>query len=189
MLPIAGFSLVGLMACPALCGVWAYRHDQSGQGYRFLADRGVSPSLVWLSKHLVRLPVVVAYVAFAVVIALVFGHLNVMVALTIFTFWTPLAVVSYSVGQLVGQTIRSPIVSSFLACVCSGLLIGGSQYLRAIHMPAVFDLVPVAILFFVSWFHSRDWMEERNTVAAWGRFAASLLIPFALFYASIGCLK
>src|SRR5712691_6479206 len=101
-------------------------------------------------------------------------------------FVTIYAFASYSAGQLVGQVIRSPIVSAFLACVFSGLLSSCIACLDALHVPIGFQVAPTLILLAASWLRSRDWLEERNTVAAWSRFAASVLIPFAVLYGSIG---
>ena len=127
----AGVVLIGpLLISGVLFGVWAYQPDQHDQLLRFLADRGVSPRLVWLSKHLVRIPILLVVVFAALVMALLsspgwYGMQGVHIAERLavsgvmalgFSF------LSYACGQLLGQLIRSPIVASFLGVVLTGLV-------------------------------------------------------------------
>lgn len=187
LLMTGGPGMLALLLSPAFCGVSAYQVDQRELRFRFLADRGIAPTLTWWSKHMVRLPMIgasaVSFFTAAIVIALIDRHVpfpweGVMwVTIHVFT--------SYSLGQLFGQLIRSPIVASFLACLCSGLLFVWTMCVEQIHVPIVFQFAPTAILLAASYLRSRDWMEERRSLAAWSRLAASVLVPFALLYGSI----
>ena len=76
---------------------------------------------------------------------------------------TVFAFVSYSAGQLVGQSVRSPIVASFLACVLSALMAGWVSCLRMLPLPFGVELVPAFILLGASWLRSRDWLEDRKS--------------------------
>ena len=48
-------------AVPALLGIWSFRAEQQSRRFRFLAERGVGPCSVWLSKHLVWFPMACAF--------------------------------------------------------------------------------------------------------------------------------
>ena len=188
LLITGGSGMLALLLSPMFCGVWAYQVDQRELRFRFLADRGVAPSLTWWSKQLVRLPMIgvsaVCILPVLFAITLMDRHVSfpwegvMLVTIHVFT--------SYSLGQLFGQLIRSPIVAAFLACLFSWLIFGWTICVEQIHVPIFFQFAPAAILLGASYLRSRDWMEERRSLAAWGRLAASVLVPFALLYSSIG---
>ncbi|MCX7419488.1 MAG: hypothetical protein NT013_08120, partial [Planctomycetia bacterium] len=185
---ITGFGLLALSLFSVFCGVWAYQYDQREQRFRFLADRGVPPELAWLSKQIVRLSVVAtAVLSLFFSMALIFIlHRPMHSPFDLASYLTIIAVTNYSVGQLFGQLIRSPIVATFLACLFSGLLFAWTICVEQIHVPIVFQFAPAAILLAASYLRSRDWMEERRSLAAWSRLTASVLVPFALLYCGIG---
>lgn len=208
------FYAVGAVGCfvmaisPTLIGIWVYQPDQKGQGYRFLADRGVSPPLVWLSKHLARVPVIALLLLLAAVMWLVSELFSFDQDMRWFLerhhmLWAQIAFtggfvfVSYSAGQFVGQVARSPIIATFLGCVLSGLLMFWGQLVGQLYwhdslqtllhpVSLLAQLGPPFVLLVATWLHSRDWLEERNTLAAWSRFAASVCVPFALIYGGVG---
>lgn len=195
---------MGLLAlAPTMLGVWAYQHDQRDLRLRFLADRGVSPGLVWLSKHVARLLVLgglllamlLAFSLSKLVIASgqrnVFPLSNDWLLFLLMCGWYLL--VSYSAGQFVGQVARSPIIAVFLSSVLTGLLVAWDVAIQELFYPFVLHPVPVlaqvlpaCVLLFATWRHARDWLEERRTLRAWSALAATAVIPLTLIYGGVG---
>lgn len=55
--PRAGwFAVLVIAITPVMMGVMAFRGEQHRNRFRFLAERGIAPTAVWLSKHAVWLP-------------------------------------------------------------------------------------------------------------------------------------
>ncbi len=190
-LPLGSVTVILLTLVPTLMGVWAYQPDQRDQRFRFLADRGISPTLIWLSKHLIRLPMLLL-ISFAtwsitvMTIAFVSSGNDMLFLFSMFGAGLLFSLMSYAAGQLIGQLIRSPITSSFLAAVFALLLALWTHGLRLLDVSFVFDLIPVAILFAASWLRSPDWLLERTSWRARLQLGASLIIPFALLYGAVG---
>ena len=69
------FCLVGVLpvAVIPVLGVCTFLADQRGSSYRFLADRGVPPKYVWLSRQLITLALPVFVVVAIVLVALLVG--------------------------------------------------------------------------------------------------------------------
>lgn len=169
-----------LTMLPTLWGVWAMHHDQRQGLFRFLSDRGGSPTGIWLSKLAVWLPQV--FLLALIAGTTLGGHLHwqkpaefgLFVA-----FALAGALQGYAAGQWVAQLIRSPLTSLFLAGVLSLLLAGWSRLLWEIHAPWLYQLVPAATLLLASWVHARDWLEERWTWRAWLKIVVVVLLPAA----------
>ncbi|MFM9964218.1 MAG: hypothetical protein ACKV2Q_23685 [Planctomycetaceae bacterium] len=165
-----------LTVLPTLWGVWAFHHDQRQGLFRFLSDRGSSPTGIWLSKHSVWLPQVL-------LLALLAGGTLGLHQPT--WHWQAVgfalvgALQGYAAGQCLAQLIRSPLTSLFLASVLSALLAGWSWLLWEIHAPFVYQFVPAATLLLTSWVHSRDWLEDRRTARAWLKIGCAVLLPLA----------
>jgi hypothetical protein len=124
--------LVALATC--WLGVLSFHGDKLRQRIRFLADRGVSPFLVWRTRHALPLAILVT------ASLLVMG----VVLLASPTKWTDLAGADfayrwkiavlaglgawlgmfgcYSFSQWIGQAIRSPIVAAIVAPAFTGLI-------------------------------------------------------------------
>ncbi len=177
-MPVLATLSIMLTMLPTLWGVWSVHHDQRLGLFRFLSDRGGSPTGIWLSKHLVWLPQVL-------LLALIAGtSLGLQLHWTKQSeFWLYVgfalvgALQGYAAGQWIAQLVRSPLTSLFLAGVLSLLLAGWSRLLWEIHAPWPYQLVPAATLLFANWVHARDWLEERWTWRAWLKIVVAVLLP------------
>ena len=67
------------------------------------------------------------------------------------------------------------VIASVLTVLC-GLW---SIVLWHVRAPWQFQLGAAAIMFFASWIHMRDWLEERWTWRAWGRLILAFTLPAA----------
>lgn len=179
-MPVLATLSIMLTMLPTLWGVWAMHHDQRQGLFRFLSDRGGSPTGIWLSKHAVWLPQVL-------LLALIAGttlgwhlHWAKPAEFGLFVaFALAGALQGYAAGQWLAQLIRSPLTSLFLASVLSLLLAGWSQLLWVIDAPGLYQLVPAATLLLASWVHASDWLEERWTWRAWLKIVVAVLLPAA----------
>jgi ABC-type transport system involved in multi-copper enzyme maturation permease subunit len=177
-IPLLAILSIMLTVLPTLWGVWGMHHDQRQGLFRFLSDRGGSPTGIWFSKHAVWLPQVLLL---ALITGITFGldffrHREQDFFICV-GFALVGALQGYAAGQWLAQLIRSPLNSLFLASVLSLLLAGWSRLLWDVQAPWVYQLVPAVTLLFASWVHARDWLEERTSPRAWLKVAAAVLIP------------
>ena len=180
VMPVLTILSIMLTMLPTLWGVWALHHDQRQGLFRFLSDRGGSPTGIWLSKHAVWLPQVLFL---ALIAGTSFGWSVYWQQPAKFGLFVAFALVGalqgYAAGQWLAQLVRSPLTSLFLAGVLSMLLAGWSRLLWEIHVPWPYQLVPAASLLLASWVHARDWLEERWTWRAWLKIVVAVLLPAA----------
>ena len=73
--------------------------------------------------------------------------------------------------------------------VTSLLLALWQVVLSDVKAPWPTQLGAAAILFFASWIHSRDWLEERWTWRAWLRFLLAVVIPSVMLVLILEALK
>jgi hypothetical protein len=139
-------------------GVFAYQGDSIAQRVRFYADRGVSPSLLWWTRHWIPL--------------------TILLGLGLARYWSlrpnnsldlvetfaclAIALAIYITGQWVSQLIASPIISAIAApiaavamglyCLSAALLMGATWWIF---------IVTFAILLGATWWMMKPWMERR----------------------------
>jgi hypothetical protein len=139
-------------------GVFAYQGDSIAQRVRFYADRGVSPSLLWWTRHWIPL--------------------TILLGLGLARYWSvrpnnsldlvetfaclAIALAIYITGQWVSQWIASPIISAIAApiaavamglyCLSAAFLMGASWWIF---------IVTFAILLGATWWMMKPWMEGR----------------------------
>lgn len=164
------FFLAGLATC--WLGVVSFHGDKLNQRIRFLADRGVSPSLVWRTRHALPLAILFAASLTAMALMLLTGHSPMMtLALDSLMSRSKLALLMgggillvaigcYSFSQWVGQVVRSPIVAAIIAPAFSWLMafVGAVAYdqLGASVLALAFAaMIPL----FATWWLMKLWMD------------------------------
>jgi len=219
------------------CGVFAFRSEQRRWRYRFLADQGLEPGRVWLSKHAVWLAAAGLLSAAVLLAAAALGtvaaehtsrvrqarwrYLPATFAVVLADHWErvtpvpygfvpliddlidpdepqladPLAnplnraiaailalLAYYAAGQLASMLLPRAIIAAAVAVVL-GLAMTLWQTLLVLSFGvAGAALLPFAlVLIAATWVRCRDWLTERNTFAAWCKFAGALVLPSALF--------
>jgi len=140
---------------PPLMGACVFLADQSRSRFRFLAERGVEPKLVWLSRQLVWfVPTVVGAAALVAPIP----AFQEPVALILFGY----AILGYACGQFFSMFCRSGILAAALGI---GLTIGLCMWaglMYEIQMSWWWSVAPVALALVVStWLRAGDWLIER----------------------------
>ncbi len=157
-------------------GVSIFYVDQRDQAYRFYAEHGVSPRLVWAARHLMGLILLLV-----ICIGIYFTtHRDVSrLSLTL----TPL--LAYGCGQLTMLMTRSSLIAIFVSFSLSLMTAGWCWMADWLHVPWWIVIIPFPLALFVaSWVRVPSWMLERDTIrhTGWplGIAVAGLVLTVAL---------
>ncbi len=179
-----------LLFIPAMCGALAFRSDQRGRQFRFLADHAAAPRQVWLARHAVWMLPVVAFAVFATVAvrqSIVFGMSNYSETLLRsnrdlpvnhvtthydFVVWPVLvrievlvwagSLAAYGLGQLFSMLLSSAVLAGFAALVCSILVAGWCYAIFAWELRGEWLVAPIAVASMAaSLAYCRSWLTER----------------------------
>ena len=128
----APIGMLSALAMPPLVGSFTFLADQRQRSFRFLADRGISPRLVWLSRLWPWL--VVVFCAFAA-LALLFTHMYYFYLWKVNTVRPTLHDVLFVIVIVYGYIVLSICVGQFC-----------SMFFRSGLLAGVFSLVITAML-------------------------------------------
>jgi len=151
---------MGLLS--GLLGVLAFQSDGIGQRVRFYADRGVSPSVLWFTRHWIPVTMVLAFAIVRYLSLRLVPWRNPEWILLDTAALLAVCLASYIVGQWVSQFIKSPILS---AIVLPAVLVTNSAYcifaVMAMEAPWWILIASFVITAFSTWWMMRPWMERR----------------------------
>ena len=198
--------LLSLISIPLL-GLCAFHADQWRRGYRFLADRGIPPKYVWLSRQSIAfgppLLVLAALLLAGVVLATLFlpnplyfprSHgappleLYAGILVSGYSFFAVFGylVLAITVGQLASMFLRSGLLAGLLCIVLTGLLVGWSAVMWVWHVSWLWSVLPIPlVLLLASRLRTRNWLLERNTLRAWLPPLLMLLVPAAALLTAV----
>ncbi|MGB7346695.1 MAG: hypothetical protein WBD20_20910 [Pirellulaceae bacterium] len=164
---ISGLALLFLI-CPlavSWLGVLVFQNDGSAEGVRFLADRGVSPTKVFLTRHAVPFAILCACLSIYAWLAMHRSSMGDEMRVLIPSFATVglMAWVLYSVSQWASQLFRtlvlSVIVSPIVALMVLGWFVWSIGVLQTpIWLLAVCSLVPML----TTWWMMQRYMDLRD---------------------------
>lgn len=205
-------------ACVA-CGAMAFRTEQDERKVQRLADMGLRPATVWISKHLVWFTrAVISVVAILMCVCFVeflypyqrsrmgvddFFH-NIWLnrhlpshmladfdaGLTTFGRAIILTVTMYGVGQVCSQLIRSTIVSLFVSFVLGLTVFGWAAVCYYFGVPFILSVLPLGIgCLLVTWCRTNSWMIDDNRGRAWLWPAASITAALGIAYFGTGLFR
>ncbi|HEV3298255.1 MAG TPA: hypothetical protein VG055_01345 [Planctomycetaceae bacterium] len=215
-----------LTTAPLFFGIAACRADRRDGAYRLLANRGVSPNALWLTKHAVWLGLAIATVLWFLgweqltagfetpgmpgerltlwsvandaARATFFGlppaghlagaeHAEFAATLGILLF---VVVLLYALGHLLSLVIPSALTALVLALIgWAGIFIAGAAGVECdVPFWWTIGLLP-AIFLFAGWLRTRDWLVDRNSLAAWGRVAASVVVPVVAIWCAVAIFR
>jgi ABC-type transport system involved in multi-copper enzyme maturation permease subunit len=192
---------VGAVTALLLCwlGASVFGSDGTKQRIRFLADRGVSPGLVWWTRQIIPLSIVLlAFGCWYVLYAYAAGN----EPLGYYPRRVPplpwliiglMIIAIYASTQWCSQWIRSSLVAF---CVAPAVAIGAVAYggfaITSLGSPLWLVAVSTVITFIASRVMMRPWMDGRFGVRYWlsqaGFLIAAILvpaIPFLITYATV----
>jgi hypothetical protein len=170
-----------------LLGVCAFLHDQKGHGFRFLADHGVPPKYVWLSRQLmVLLPALLLLLLLlsSAVFLLsrgAFDHVaqrDVRMAVTILFYVFGYVVLAIGVGQMASMVFRSGILAGVCSILAALPLALWWALMLFWHVPWWWSVLPIPLaMFLATRLRVHGWLVERNTFRAWLPPILALAIP------------
>ncbi len=213
-----GFVAFFVHAACLACGAMAFRTEQDERKVQRLADMGLRPATVWLSKHVVwftRAIMSVAAILFCVLFVswLYPGYSSRMGVGRFFDgVWlnaqlpnsTPgddsgarlvgraiiLTLTMYSIGQFCSQLIRSTIVSLFASFLVALTAFGWAGVCWYFGVPFILSVLPLAIgCLLVTWCRTHSWMIDDNRGRAWLWPAASITAALAVVYFGTGLFR
>ncbi len=193
-----------LLALPLVFGVASAHSDRRDGAFRLLAHRGVSPNAYWLTKHAVWLGLALATCcallgwehAMSAVspnvdsrrlaplwdIAHSAAHATfqndnssrlAILGVVIFD-----VILLYSIGSLCAAIIPSTLSALVIAIIGSLGLCFYWSVAAWLELVAWWSLGILPLIFlFAGWVRTRDWLVDRNSLAAWGGVTLSLVVP------------
>jgi hypothetical protein len=204
-------------ACLA-CGAMAFRTEQDERKVQRLADMGLRPATVWLSKHvvwLVRAVISVAAILFCVLfVSWLYSSYSSRMGLAEFVdgVWLNtqlpnslpdsasgirlvgraiiLTLTMYSIGQVCSQLIRSTIVSMFVSFILGLTAFGWAGACYWFGVPFTLSVFPLAIgCLLVTWYRTKSWMIDDNRGRAWIWPTAAITAAVAVIYFGTGLFR
>lgn len=181
-----------LIACCGL-GVIVFQGDSLHQRIRFLADRGVSPGMVWFSRHAIPFSLLMAFTIIAAAIGIysMVGtqdssqdrRVMQLALLGVAAY----AWVIYAVSQWASQTLRSAIVSTIVCPVVAVMPFAyGAFVVSECETPIALLLISCVIPFIATYRTTQQWMELRVTKRFWIEhgiwLTVAIVIPLLPFF-------
>lgn len=177
----------------SLLGVYAFRVDQRGASYRFLADRGVPPRMVWLSRQLVWLCLVaLGTMVFLLLLATIWAkapdlnparspwRAETSFDLPLFHVGRVLllVVLACALGQFCSMFLRSGILAAVFAVALSLVAVVWVCVMASFEMNWLWSVAPIPVaLFLATWLRVPGWMAERSRLRNWLLPGLTLAVP------------
>jgi hypothetical protein len=173
---------IGLLS--GLLGVLAFQSDGIEQRVRFYADRGVSPTVLWCTRHWIPVTMLLGVAVVRYLTLRLSRPQNPPLILVDTMALLAVSLAAYIVGQWVSQFIKSPILS---AIVLPAVLLTNLAYcifaIVAMETPWWLLIPSFAIIAISTWWMMRPWMERRIDWKYYlqhgGFVLAALAIPLA----------
>ncbi len=190
------FGLFPMLLLPAffsapLLGSSAFLADQTGCRFRFLAERGIPPRLVWSSRHLRGLFVMLLGMLLALLLCLPFlmglaTKNNDADLMEVVVCCAGFAVVAYACGQLSSMGIRSGLLAAFFGTVLAAVVCVWAAIMYALCLSWLWSVAPILLAFLiVTWLHAPNWLVERKSWAARLRLALVVAVPVVAILAAV----
>ncbi len=193
-------SLASILLAPTLIGVWTFQAEQ-GRRTRFLAEHGLSPRAVWLSRQLVWLLVATAVVVPCLVAVELANAHQVTISKHAFSsmfhndvpgasavvFSLALALLGYGSGQLASMLIPRSVTAGFVAFVIFWVLAVWAWFMVELAVPYALVLAPLAaVMMAATLVWSRRWLLEQTTWQSWARLALTMTFSVVAVWGGVG---
>ena len=158
-------------------GAASFVGDRIQDRIRFLADRGISPTIVWLSRHAIPLCIltiggIVLGLGLSVVTDGFFAGHSIACCYCILVFWSV-----YVPSQWIGQLIRSPVVAAISAPAFGLLAIGMGWFAVSTLGSPVWLVVALTTLpMLTTWWVMPKWMDGRLDWRYWSIHVATFVV-------------
>ncbi len=147
--------LLAAVLAPPLMGACVFLADQSHGGFRFLAERGVAPKYVWLSRQVVWfVPLAAGALAIAAPVRADEMH------------WSALmlgyVLLAYASGQFFSMFFRSGVLAAGFGMALSVAICFWAALMDLAHISWWWSVAPIPLaLFACTWLRSGDWLVEK----------------------------
>ncbi len=166
-------------------GVLVFQSDASDRRAMFLADRGIAPWKVWLTRLLVPTSLVILLIGVLLVCVEVSGLRQTNV-------YVPIAITTFISSLIFGQIVRTQIMAALFAPVFSAIvLIFGAMAFLSLSVPWWLLSIPILGWLIATLAFTGPWMDGRRGWRILLAYAMLLLIgfitplvPFAFEYIS-----
>jgi ABC-type transport system involved in multi-copper enzyme maturation permease subunit len=170
-----------------LLGSSLFLADQTGCRFRFLAERGIPPRLVWLCRQIRGLIVILLGLLLVLppAIGLIARH-HPPDGMLVIEYLLGFVVVAYAGGQLCSMAIRSGIVAATVGTVLTFLLCWWARVMYIFGLSWLWSVAPLPLAFLLAtWLHAPNWLLERKTWRAWLRPVLVIVVPALAILAAI----
>jgi hypothetical protein len=174
----------------SLLGATVFLADQRRHQFRFFAERGISPRLVWLSRQLSWgvLNLVGAVVFLGVGLFATLSHddssARVVIVLCVTAAFLLATAVACSCGQVCSMFLRSGILAGIGAVVLAVPMALWAALMWCYGFNWLWSVLPLPLAFlWATWLRAPDWIVERNRLRTWlwpvlpPVIAAAVLVP------------
>jgi hypothetical protein len=177
------------VAMPPLVASFTFLADQRQRSLRFFAQRGISSRMLWFSR---LLPWLVIIVPFCLVAILAYfstyiflnhvgrprGHEEWFAISLCILFLFGYLMLSLCVGQFCSMYFRSGFLAGLFSLIITALLILWAAYMWMCGINFLWSVLPIpVILLLATWLRAPDWILDRNTFASWLRPGLVLAVP------------
>lgn len=179
------------VALPFLMGLWSL-HSEAGRRTRFLAETGLPPAVVWLTRHVVWM-----FAAAALTSPLVQAIHNFervfRIGSSTCPHWSDVLIMSclcYCAGQFASMLIPRTVTAGFVGVVLSALLCGWLMLMTGLKVPLALAVAPLAaVLLAATLGWSRNWLLERATGRSYLKLGAFVAGSFAVVWGGVGAYR
>ncbi len=180
------FALIFVWFVTSWVGVLTFQSDSIQQRIRFLAERGVSPWEVWLSRLLIPFGFAVATTAIVCIAVPLSIYRSERVTVPIPIAASMAYLVNFAAAQWFSQWTRSQIVSLVAAVpITFGALVYCVFCIESLGTPIALLILSVVTALVATRLQLQRWMDQRTAGAYWavhlGLLIVALLIPVLPF--------
>ncbi len=157
---LIGFLYIPMAILSGWLGVLAYHSDGIQQRVRFYADRGVSPTLYWCTRH--WMPVTLILGLCLVRYITNFGRSGTPLDLVDAFGFLAILLASYCIGQWISQFVKSPTIAAISAPMALVAMFAyGLFAIVGMESPWWLLMATFAVLSISTVWMMRPWMERR----------------------------
>lgn len=183
---VSGFGVIALTLL-SMCwlGVLVFQNDGAAARLRFLADRGVGPTKVWLARQALPLSILASGVIVYTFFAAASGTQD-RIVLPSMLVMAAIAWGLYSVSQWASQTLGSLVLAAIVGPITAIGLVGWSVYSHTVLLTPLWLLVGISLLpMIATWALMGRFMEGRDRpislIVAGVVLAAWIFVPIFYF--------
>jgi hypothetical protein len=167
---------------PMILGSTLFLGDQTGHRFRFLAERGMSPRLVWLSRQIRGLGVVLLWLLLLPTFLWLAGPLPAREVEYLLGY----IVAAYTCGQLCSMIFQSGILAVAFGAILTVVVCIWANLVQKFGMSWLWTTGPLLLSFLLAtWLHAPNWLLERKTWRAWLRPVLAIALSAAAIMGAI----